>query len=90
MDHVKRQKLSNQDEGEEDVNEPDAIPLPIVTLSDAQNALEQLKLFALTHSSLSEDLIGRTIDLSNVFRRIFDQVEKKKKQSKIYDFFVNK
>lgn len=63
--------------------------LPTVTIEDAQNALQQLKIFALVNSVQSERLIDCTVELSSVYSKLFTKL-KKQKQCKIYDFFKSK
>lgn len=73
-------------DSEEDEGETEPTVLPTVTVNDAINAVKQLKIFALTHSTLSDNLMGCTLELSSIFAGISTKLHKQK-QCKIYDFF---
>lgn len=58
------------------------------SLSEAQNLLDQFKVFALENARTSGRLLECTIELNSAFTEFRQKMERK--QTKIYEFFVNK
>lgn len=61
-----------------------------VTLEEAQKALHQLKKFTFALPNVSERYVECTMELSTMLTTEITKRMLKKRQSKIYNFFVNK
>ena len=85
MEHIKRLRTTEMADDEESIDET----LPTVSLEDAQNAMKQLKIFALANAQVCSKLLECTVEMCSAFVGLTRKLQKYK-QIKIYDYFANK